>query len=330
MEKKFKNSLVFGKFYPPHKGHLYLMDTAIEQSEFTNILVCSLESETIDGYLRYTWIRDIYANYPNIRVIHCNDDLPQYPEEHPDFWAIWYDVVYSRIDNLDVLFTSEDYGKPFSKVLGIQHVLVDKERTTIPVSGTAIRNNPIENWEYIPDRVKPYFIKKIVIMGAESTGKTTLVKRLAEHYNTIYVEEFGRTYTENLDSIYDLSRNEFDHIAIQHSVSIDDSVKHANKFIFVDTEAITTKKFAKVYTGEDFESESMEYIINEFPFDLTILLNNDVPYVNDGLRLPEDVRDGFTEYYKNELEKYGIPYHFIGGTFDERFNQVVNIIDSTF
>lgn len=330
MEKKFKNSLVFGKFYPLHKGHLYLMDTAIEQSEFTNILVCSLESESIDGYLRYSWVKKIYADNPNVRVIHCNDDLPQYPEEHQDFWSIWYDVVYSRIDKLDVLFTSEDYGDPFSKVLGIEHVLVDKERTTIPVSGTAIRNNPIKNWEYIPDVVKPYFTKKIVIMGAESTGKSTMVKNLAKHYNTIYVEEYGRTYTDGMDSLYDLTKNDFEEIVIQHSLNVENNIKNANKFIFVDTEAITTKKFAKLYLGDDFESEVIDYCIENKFFDLTFLLNTDVPYVNDGQRSPEAVRNTFTQYYKNELHRYEIPYHFISGSFEERFKRIIDTIDSTF
>ena len=134
--KRFRNSLVLGKFLPVTKGHLYLIDSAVVQSENVYVLCCSLETEPIPGKLRAKWLTQIYSESPNVKIIHVTDENPQLPEEDPDnFWDIWYKTVYSNVDKLDAIFTSEDYGYPFAESLGIEHVLVDKDRVAYPVSG---------------------------------------------------------------------------------------------------------------------------------------------------------------------------------------------------
>jgi HTH-type transcriptional repressor of NAD biosynthesis genes len=107
-------------------------------------------------------LKRIYLNNPNITIKWCSEELPQTPEEHPNFWNIWVDVAkrYGPSD-LDVLFTSELYGEPYSQHLGIKHHLVDLDRKTIPVSGTKIRSNPFKYWQYIPEQIRYFFVKKI-------------------------------------------------------------------------------------------------------------------------------------------------------------------------
>lgn len=87
--KKFETGMVLGKFYPPHKGHLYLIDTAASQCEIVYVLCCSIKSEIIPGFLRWSWLMSIYKEQPNVKVIHVTDENPQYPEEDENFWAIW-------------------------------------------------------------------------------------------------------------------------------------------------------------------------------------------------------------------------------------------------
>lgn len=329
MEKKFESSLVLGKFYPPHKGHLYLIDSTIKESTITNVMVCSIKSETIDGELRYEWLKEIYKDNLSVNIIHCDEELPQYPHHAPDtFWEQWYEAVYVRIKELDAVFTSEEYGDEFSKVLGVTHVMVDLPRKIVPVSGTKIRSLPTLYWDYIPDVVKPYFTQKILIMGAESTGKSTLVKRLAEHYNCEYVEEYGRTYTENMTDLYKMSKSDFETIATTHLENILKPKNKVGKYLFIDTDALTTKKFGLEYMGDDFNSEIIENIINETKYDEIFILNDDdVPYINDGLRLPKEKRKEFTEYYRNELSIKRIQYHIINGSFDKKFDNIVEYID---
>ena len=330
MEKKFKNALVLGKFYPPHNGHLYLIDSAFEQSETVHVLMCSLKSETIPGEDRFKWLSKIYENNPNINIIHCDDELPQYPEEDPDFWGIWYRTVYKYIKKLDAVFTSEDYGEPFANVLNIEHVLVDKKRLVVPVSGTLIRNCPFDHWEHIPRVARDNFKKKVVIMGAESTGKTTMVKTLAKHYNSKYVMEYGRTYTEAMDDINELNSFDMLQIALLHRDIVNRYDPDATKLLIVDTEAITTKVFGKIYVDKDFDSDGINDIIKAQDYDLYFLLENDVPYVNDGTRLPEEVRVYSNRLLKEELDKWGIKYISISGNYDERFKKIKRHIKKEF
>ena len=107
----YKSGYVLGKFMPFHLGHRLLIDTALKFSEKVTVIVGTLSTEPIPGELRYNWVRDFYKGEKRLCVKWCSEDLPQFPEEHKDFWSIWVDVVkrYCPRD-VDVIFTSEKYG----------------------------------------------------------------------------------------------------------------------------------------------------------------------------------------------------------------------------
>ena len=280
MEKRFKNGLVLGKMMPPTNGHIYLINTAALQCETVYVMTCSRDNDPIPGKLRFTWLRKIYKNNPNVKIIHCTDENPQYPHEDINFWDIWYATVYSRIDELDVVFTGEDYGKPFAKCLGIKYV--DVNRTDVPISATMVRNNPHKYWDYIPEVVRPYYTKKIVVVGAESTGKSTLVKQIAKYFDIPYVEEYGREYTDTIPDGQELTAEDFNHIAMVHSDRIRESL--GEKFLIVDTEAIITETFGELYIGDGFHTKEIRGYMDSQYFDLWLLTNTDIPWVDDGTR----------------------------------------------
>src|SRR5579859_511108 len=256
MKKKFKHGLVFGKFLPVHKGHLHLINTALEQCEDVTVLVCSLQSEPIVGWLRFGWMCDLVDD-PNATIKHITDEVPQHPDEHPDFWKIWTALLTENMHpETDVVFTSENYGFEVATRLNIEHVLVDIERKTIPVSGTAVRNNAFDVWDYIPDIVKPYFSKKIVLVGTESTGKTTLAKALTERFNKYgisaeFISEFGREYCELIvDKTYKLAPRDFINIGGGHITNINEGLKEGKKLNFIDTDLCVTEAYAQTYLGD--------------------------------------------------------------------------------
>lgn len=330
MDKKYRNGLVLGKFMPPQRGHLYLIDTAIDQCETTHIMICSDTTQPIDGWLRYGWLKEIYKDKPHVNVIWCTDPNPQYPHECISvdlfYKKYWIPSVYKRIKELDVVFTSEMYGDEFAQYLGVKHVLVDQPRTHYAVSGTAVRENPFANWKFIPDVVKPYFTKRIVVIGPESTGKSTLVKKLSTHYGTDYVEEYGRTYTK-ISGTDNLTTLDFEKIALGHQKLINEKLKNGNKALFVDTEAITTKIFGKMYLGEQFDSLVIGEIIFKQYFDLYLLLDVDVPWVDDGTRDFPDVRKEHFNRIRAELDIKKINYVVISGDYQERFIHAVKEVD---
>lgn len=332
---KYKNSLVLGKFYPPHNGHLYLIDTALENSETVHVIVSHNPKQSIPGKVRVKALREIYKDNPNV-VIHSGDDrgMPQYDyecETLDEFYSYWVPFVHQFVDDLDVVFTSEDYGDDFAKYLGIEHYLVDKERKTFPISGTKVRTNPFDNWEFIPKEVRPYFVKRIVIMGPESVGKSTLTKKLADYFNTNLVEEHGRTVFErNGNHVY---LDEFIPISNGRQSIEDIQIRHSNKLIFCDTEDITTYIFSKMYYPNEYKSIEpwfLNKLNTKSKYDLYILLKPDCDAVQDGTRQFLEERIKHYKEIKIELENRECNFIEIGGDWDDRFNESTKIIKSQF
>src|SRR5687767_9614309 len=187
--------MVLGKFMPPHAGHVFLCEFAQAWCDELAIVVGSLAREPIPGALRHRWMKELF---PQAHVVHHEDENPQYPHEHPQFWDIWEASLRRVLPwPVDFVFAGEDYGARLAEVLGATFVPVDRRSTVaVGVSGTAIREHPFAHWERIPLCVRPYFTTRVSIFGPESTGKTTLAQRLGEHFATAVVPEYARIHLE--------------------------------------------------------------------------------------------------------------------------------------
>ena len=95
---------------------------------------------------------------------------------------------------MDFVFGSETYIQKLAEVLTAKPFFVDVDRQVVPISGTSIRDNPDENWNYIPPSVQSYWRRRVTLLGAESAGKSTLSKLLAGYFNTKVIPEYGRDY----------------------------------------------------------------------------------------------------------------------------------------
>ncbi len=314
--------LVLGKFMPFHRGHMHLIETAARQVDQLTVLVCSIKAEPIPGALRYGWVKE---QYPNIRVLHVTDENPQVPEEHRFFWDIWVNTIRRNCpDGVDVFFSSEDYGDKLSQHLGCKHVLVDKERITVPISATKIRSNPKEHWDYIPEPVRPYYCKRVVLTGPESTGKSVLAQKLADHFNTVCVEEYGRTYCE--EHGMDLKPLDFAHIAGGQLLLEDEAARKADAVLFCDTDLLVTQVWAEIFFN--YCPPWIRWASHQRQYDLFLLLKPDIPWVNDGTRAFEEVRESQWLRLREELESRNMPYVEISGNFGERLEQAVLAVEN--
>ena len=339
--KKYKNGLVFGKMYPPHLGHFHLIDSAIAQCEKVTVLVCSLKNEYIPGSLRYDWIRQTYSKF-DVNVVHVTDEVVQYPVSDEDelFWDIWIGIIMRELSNLDVVFTSEDYGKELAKRinhkypdLNIDSVEVDNARKKYPASGTAIRENPYKNWQYIPDIVKPYFMKKVILMGPESTGKSTMAKRLAEHFGTTYVPEYGREYTDNntLKSVADIDYIAIGHVKRAHEIALHNAKFSPDaKFLFLDTDLIITQIWSEIYFKQvPYYAKSLQ---NDYiqQGDLYLLMDVDIPWHDDGTREFPYLRKWHFDRIESELKDRKLNYVIVSGDGEKRFENCLDAIKNNF
>lgn len=334
--KKYKSGLVLGKMYPFTIGHQYIIDTAIENCEHTHVIISHNKSQTISGIVRYMAIKETYKNNKFVTVHEFADDgFPQHDyecESLDKFYSYWVPAIKNLVSDLDVVFTSEDYGDEFAKYLGIEHYLVDRNRTNYPISGTKVREDPFKEWDFINKEQRHFFVKRIAIMGPESVGKSTLSKMLSTHFNTNFVMEYGRLIYENNGNRIDLQ----DFIPISEGrQSLEDwSVRKSNKVIFCDTEDITTYLFLKRFCKDDDYSKEEKWFIDRIKeskkYDLYLLLKPDCDAIQDGTRSFLDERDEHYEEIKQALKQNDCNFVEIGGSWMDRFNESVKILKSNF
>lgn len=311
------SGLIIGKFLPPHLGHQYLIDFARNYVDKLTVLVCSLKSEPIPGELRYKWMKKLF---PDVNIIHVTDENPQEPKDHPDFWEIWKKSISKVLPKgADCLFASEDYGWKLAEILNMKYIPVNHPRNLVPISGTKIRENPIKYWEYLPPAIRTYFVKRVCIFGPESTGKTTLAKNLASHFNTVYAEEYARGLLDFKNGKCDYE--DIEDIAKGHAASEEALSTQANKVLFSDTDLITTKIWSNVLFKKC--PKWIEKDIDNHQYDLYLLMDIDVPYIEDAQRYFPNKRQWFLNLCIKALEKRGRKYVLISGSWKERYDKAV-------
>jgi HTH-type transcriptional repressor of NAD biosynthesis genes len=324
MEKDAARSgtgMILGKFLPPHLGHRYLVDFARNYVEHLTVLDCSLKREPIPGELRYAWMREMF---PGVRIVHVTDEVPQEPQEHPDFWRIWHDLIRREIPSgPDYVFASEDYGYRLAEILGAEYVPVDPGRIHMPVSGTAVRERPMANWRFIPDCVRPYFVKRVCLMGPESTGKTVLAERLARHFDTAWVCEYARPLLDSKGGRCD--REDIPKIIRGQAASEGALARRANRVLICDTDLLTTTIWSEFLFGECPEWIRREAASRKY--DLTLLMDSDCPWVDDDQRFLPHQRREFHTRCRDVLEAHGRPTVEISGTWDQRFESAVRAVE---
>lgn len=313
--------LVLGKFLPYHEGHAHLIRAARAQVDELVVLVCSLDHDPIPGALRFRWVRDAH---PDCRVIRVVDGVPQEPSEHRSFWAIWVDLIQRHAGTVDVVFTSETYGDELGRRIGARHVAIDNARASVPVSGTAVRADPIGNWQFIPRIVRPYYARRVALLGAESTGKSTLADKLAERFETVWVPEYGRPYCEIIKPALDLDLGDLEAIAWGQATWEDEYATQANRVLVCDTELHTTATWCDLLLGS--RPGWLDAAARARHYDLMLLLTPEVPWHDDGTRVLRDRRKEHTELLRRELDAAGRSYHVLSGPYEAREARAVELV----
>ena len=166
-------------------------------------------------------------------------------------------------------------------------------------------------------------LKKIVLTGPESTGKTTLAEQLARYYNTVCVTEYAREYVHSLQRSYEY--RDLVHIAKKQMEQIAGDYPDGRGFVFFDTGLIITKIwFIEVYKkSPDF----LEKAIRDFHIDMFLLCSPDIPWKEDPVRENRGRnRDRLFTIYKNELEYYGFAYGIVRGKGEVRMNNAIHYL----
>ncbi|MEP6690603.1 MAG: AAA family ATPase [Gemmatimonadaceae bacterium] len=310
---------------PPHAGHLQLIRAAVEQVDALTLLVSSLPHEPIPGAMRAAWMRELVgALSPMARVVHVHGDNPAQPADDPRFWEIWLGILRQVMPvGPDLVFTGEAYGDELARRLGARHVRIDRGTATIPISATMIRGDPLAHWDLIPGPVRPWFVKRVVVIGSESTGKTMLARDLAAHFGTVWVPEFARAYLDAklAHRNQTLDASDIEPIARGQAAAEDAGARAANRVLFLDTNLLSTELYARHYyrACPDWIGRAA----TERRADLYLLTDIDVPWIADTQRDHPHMRAHMHALFIDSLERRGFPYVTISGTFGDRFQLAV-------
>jgi HTH-type transcriptional repressor of NAD biosynthesis genes len=309
--KRFGLGVCIGKFLPPHRGHHLLIDTALGQAGRVVVIVCEKETDPIPGDMRADWLHEVHPA-ADIRVIEdCYD-----ADGDSALWARLTIGWLGRVP--DAVFTSESYGDCYSRAMGCAHVLVDQARTRVPCSGTTVRRDPFACWEYLEPPVRAWFARRVCVVGAESTGTTTLAAALAERWQTVWVAEYGREYSRAKAGRGENAwrSEEFEVIAREQCLREDATARRANRLLICDTNAWVTAFWHRRYVGTD--SSAVRAIAAACRTDLYLLTGDEIPFVQDGLRDGEHMRHVMHEWFAEALAAQPVPWVLLRGSPAER------------
>jgi len=315
---RYATGVVIGKFYPPHRGHKHLIETALDQSDQVTVFVCDEDGQTIPGRLRAEWLREIHPG-ADVRVVRSS-----LAHEDSAGWAKatveWLGYAPAAV------FTSESYGDRYAALMGSTHVCVDAERRVVPISATMIRSRPRQHLDDLEPCVRAHVVRRVVIIGAESTGTTTLSIALAEHYQTTWVPEFGRLYTEARRPRGELWRSdEFTFIAVEQARMEDALARLANKVLICDTDPFATTIWHERYLNAP--SRAVRAVAATRKYDLYILTDTDIPFVQDGIRDGEHIRQWMHDRFRDELSGMATPLLVVSGSREHRLAAAIARID---
>ena len=233
--KPFRTGVAIGKFLPPHKGHHFLIETASAQTERLYVIVCEHPDQEMPGEVRAACLREVH---PDAEVIVVDDVVDA------DDSAGWAEYTCRVLGfHPEAAFTSEDYGQAWAAAMGARHVLVDRHRARVPCSGTMVRADPLGHLEWLSPFMRALYVRRVCVLGAESTGTTTLASALARHYGTDLVSEYGREYTAMKwkdGYTTDWRSEELLAIATEQSRREDLAARSADRVLICDTDAFAT------------------------------------------------------------------------------------------
>lgn len=320
-----KVGLTLGKFAPLHRGHQHVIETALSEMDRVIVLIYDApEVTSVPLPVRAGWIKKLY---PAVEVLEAWDG-PTEVSSDPAVTAQHDAYLQRRLVGRGIthFYSSEFYGEHVSRALGAVDRRVDPSRSCVPVSATLVRSDPYRYREFLDASVYRDLITQVVFLGAPSTGKTTLAAALAEMHQTVWVPEYGREYWQEHQVDRRLTLEQLLEIAVGHRQREEAQWLSANRYLFIDTDATTTRQFSLYY--HDACDERLERLADETlqRYDLFFLCSPDIPYDDTWDRSGAVFREVFQRRIEADLIARRTPYTRLSGSLEQRITRVNQVL----
>lgn len=337
-----------GSFDPLTIGHLHCIEEALKACDkLYLVLSYSLKRDRVNYKVRSTWLKKASDDFKciscfkdkEIQIVLVEDN---YCDKDTYNWEDGRDDILKacKVDRFDKVCCGSDYeGKGVFEHLYPTSEIIYVSRDD-GISSTRVWHNLYrqDNWSSMPNYVQKHFTKRVLFIGGESVGKSTMTEDFAKMYDTSFVPEYGRFVSERSLDEYTMPDTDFAEILVRHKASEYEALKKANKVMFIDTDALTTLFYSHLLIGNFDLLEKTSNLAKSIAtlykdtYDLIVFLevSDDTPFVQDGTR-NEDIgsnRKQFSDLLKSYYDSFGYKYIEMSGTYKERYATVKQMVDN--
>jgi HTH-type transcriptional regulator, transcriptional repressor of NAD biosynthesis genes len=274
--------LIFGKFYPLHCGHIYMIEKASSEVDELHVMLgCEMirdlklfeqshmprQPQVAD---RLHWLQETFRHRSSI-YIHVLDETGIEP--YPNGWLDWSNRVKSILMEKgitpNIIFTSELNDVELHQYyFNCAVKLVDQNRNYINISATQIRKAPYQHWQYIAKAAQPFLVKRICIIDDKGAGH--LAKQFANIYNTTFIDSRDHDYFNYKNDIcLDVSQQQdFIQFALLYAQRLNQAAQYANRYLFTDLNFVRLQTYFEQKFG--YQHSLINELNNHYDFDITI------------------------------------------------------------
>lgn len=313
--------LMIGAFPVPHVGHdmaLYAARALVGQLV---VGVWGAPDDAVDVQTRVGWLKDLA---PWAEVVGLSAPGPLAPpgagEAH---WTTVAEVLDRALPACTHVVGGDDSVAPLAKAMGLPWLPIDPDGAFFPLRDSDVAADPMGCWDVILPVARPHLAKRVHVVGAESSGKSTLVQALAGALETVAVPEYARTLMERNGNHCDLAVIET--IARGQTALEDSMARHANRILVCDTDVLST-----VVWSEDLYGACPQAVRDAAAVrkpDLYLLCDL-APWEADPLRVhPDNIqRKQFFSRLKAVVESAGMPWKLLSGPPEQRLAEALKAL----
>jgi HTH-type transcriptional repressor of NAD biosynthesis genes len=313
---------------PPTTGHLQLVKFASRLADSVVVLLNTQPHEPMPTW-RAQALLDATEHMPLVEVRWTHKTLEQNPQT-PGFWDMWAGILKSNgVTAADYIVSSETYGQKLAEITGAQFFPYDIDRSLNSAKATYVRLEPWAYFAEILPEFRRYLRTTVTVFGAESTGKTTLAKRLGALPGITWAFEYARPYLENTSteinvrSMEGIWKGQF---ALQQQVA----EMSEDPCIVQDTDLFSTIGYWELPHWQTVLGEPPLALLEnawKMRSDLYIVTKSNIPFEQDPIRYGGDKREGSDSYWLDICEKYDLPHVVLyAAKFEDRLAEAQEAI----